>query len=257
MEQLFMRDAAPLGSEVWGQIDDVVTNVARQRLVGRRALSLFGPLGAGVLAVPTARLATNDEIYIESRDLLRFTLIEQGFRLSWEDLAIAEQNRLPIEMAPVAEAASRVARKEDELIFAGLRSFAGDPLAIAHWGESGGAFASVVEALGRLTGNGFAPPFALVLSLPLYSQLQRIMAGSFQLEIGHVRELVGGNVYFSPALPDGEGFLIANAPYNMDLVVAQDITTMYAGNEGLDHLFVVLEKIALRLRRPGSVVALR
>ena len=45
------RNASPLSSEQWAQLDDVVTNVARSSLVGCRFIPVFGPIGAGVQSI--------------------------------------------------------------------------------------------------------------------------------------------------------------------------------------------------------------
>jgi len=38
--------------------------------------------------------------------------------------------------------------------------------------------------------------------------------------------------------------------------VAQDLITAYMGNEGLDHLFRVMETLVLRVKRPGAICGL-
>jgi len=47
MTGYLMRDQAPLQASEWQALDDIIVRVARQRLVARRFLSLFGPVGAG------------------------------------------------------------------------------------------------------------------------------------------------------------------------------------------------------------------
>jgi uncharacterized linocin/CFP29 family protein len=42
--------------------------------------------------------------------------------------------------------------------------------------------------------------------------------------------------------------------YNFDLAVGQDLITAYEGNEGLDHLFKVLETLVVRVKRPDAIV---
>ena len=43
---------------------------------------------------------------------------------------------------------------------------------------------------------------------------------------------------------------------NFDLAIAQDLITAYMGNEGLDHLFRVMESLVLRIKRPGAICVL-
>src|SRR5215831_78914 len=47
-----LRDQAPLGTDEWAAIDQTVVRTAQSMLVGRRFISLTGPFGAGILALP-------------------------------------------------------------------------------------------------------------------------------------------------------------------------------------------------------------
>lgn len=258
MSEFLLREMSPFSEDVWKQIDATVEEIAKQHLVGRRFISLFGPLGLGALAVPVTQLAGKEEIRVGARDLLQFTVLQQDFVLSWEEFTTAKQLDVPVDLSPVAAAAMRLAQQEDELIFDGLRRAKGAESApLGEWEKSGGAFAAVAAALEKLISAGIYGPYALVMNPGLYAQLQRVMAGTGRLEIVHVRELLGGNVYFAPALKAREAFLVANAPYNLDLAVAQDMITAYTGNQGLDHSLRLMEKIALRIKRPNAICILK
>jgi len=163
-----------------------------------------------------------------------------------------------VDLAPVAEATARLSSHEDEMIFAGLRKAKGaQTMALGEWDKPGGAFATVVAGLEKLTAAGIYGPYALVLNTRLYSQLQRVMGGTSLLEIVQVRELLGGNIYFAPTLKTQEGFLIANSQYNLDLAIAQDMIAAYVGNEGLNHTVRIMEKLTLRIKRPGAICLIR
>jgi len=258
MDKLLMRDAAPFSAEVWHEIDEVVEHVGRQQLVGRRFISLVGPLGLGVQAVPVTRLAGEGEIRVAEREPLSFTVLEESFILSWQELAAAGVSGVGFDLAPVAEATARLARQEDEMIFAGLRSAKKVHSApLGEWEKSGMAFQAVAGALERLINAGVYGPYALVLSPSLYIQTQRVLPETGVLEFDKIKALLDGDVYFSPALKAKEGFLIGNAPYNLDLVVAQDMVVAYTANVGLDHSFTVLEKLALRVKRGAAICVLK
>lgn len=258
MDELLMRNAAPLSAETWHAIDETVEHVGRQQLVGRRFVSLVGPLGAGAQTVPTAKVEAGETIRVSERRLLEFTPLSQDFIIAYEELVAAQQSGLGLDLGPAAMATAALAKAEDELIFAGLKGAKGVASApLGEWDKSGGAFAAVAGALEKLIGAGVYGPYALALSPSLYTQTQRLMADSGLLEIQQIRELVGGNVYFSPALKPKEGILVANAPYNLDLVIAQDMVVAYTANVGLDHSFRLMEKLALRVKRPAAICVLK
>ena len=258
MSDLLMRDAAPFDAAVWEQIDAVVKANARQQLVGRRFIHLFGPLGAGAVAVPQNRLAAEGEIRVAERDLIALETLQRDFILAYEDITMAQQMNLPLDLSPVAQASTQLARQEDELIFASLRKTKGTlSVPIGEWDQAGGAFAAVSAALEKLTSAGVYGPYALVTGTAMYHQMQRVMKGTGRLEIKHVQDLLDDKVYFSPVLKAGEGFLVANSAYNLDLAIAQDMITAYTGNEALDHGFRMMEKLVLRVKRPQAVCLIK
>ena len=53
MPDFLQRDLAPLTPDQWTALDQVVVGTARSLLVGRRVLSVIGPFGAGVEALPS------------------------------------------------------------------------------------------------------------------------------------------------------------------------------------------------------------
>lgn len=258
MSDLLMRDAAPFDDEVWEQIDDVVKQVAKQQLVGRRFIHLFGPLGAGAVAVPQSHLAKDGLIRVVERGLLQFEELQQDFLLAYQDITTAKEMKLPLDLSPVAQAATILSRQEDELIFTTLRKARGtQSVPLGGWGEAGGAFATVSAALEKLTAAGIYGPYALVVSTNMYAQLQRVMKGTGRLEIKHIGDLLDDKIYFSPILKGNEGFLLASSQYNLDLAVAQDMIATYIGNEGLDHAFRLMEKVVLRVKRPAAICIIK
>lgn len=258
MSDWFMKEAAPFSESLWEQIDKMVKEAARQHLVGRRFIHLAGPLGAGALAVPVSHLAGGDMARIGAHELVPFTTLLEDFIIGWEDVTTAEQVGLPVELAPAAQATKKLAQREDELIFAGLRGAKGThKVSLEGWAENGGAFRVVAAAIEKLTGAGIYGPYVMVLSTSLYAAVQRVMLETGRLEVDLIRDLLGGKVYFSPALPAGEGFVLANAPRHLDLAVAQDVTVAYLGNEELDHHLRLLEKIALRVKNPQAICVVK
>src|SRR5262249_62364301 len=72
----------------------------------------------------------------------------------------------------------------------GLRTAEGRQiLPFRDWATMGNAFADVVDAVRRLTAQGFPGPYALVVSPQLYAELNRIFDASGVLELDQVRKL--------------------------------------------------------------------
>jgi uncharacterized linocin/CFP29 family protein len=185
MTDLYMRDAAPLTTEEWERIDKVVIDIARRTLVGRRFISLYGPVGAGQIAVPAYRfkgagpLARNEPIVVSDREYTPFPEIYKDFVLNWREIAIGRQLPGGLDLAPAAIASNLCSLAEDEAIFQHLLKFRGRTVVKAgDWDVDGNGFADVSTGIERFTEAGILPPYALVTSPALYAKLHRVYKNS-------------------------------------------------------------------------------
>jgi len=274
-----MRDDAPLGASEWQQLDELVVSVARQWLVGRRFVSLTGPLGVGTQVVPVDVIGAGeaclhdeqgcaceagecDVIEVRSRKYLTLPLLHQDFRLAWRNLEASRQLGQPLELGPAAAASAACARAEDELILRGhpehgyeglLNATGRQTVALGDWDQPGGAFAGINAAIEALVSGGFYGPFAVVLSPALYAKTQRVGPEIGKLESQLITDVAAGGLFRTPVLAANEGCVVSLGAFNFDLAVAQDLTTAYLGPEGMDHRFRVLESLVLRIKRPGAI----
>jgi len=269
MNEYLLREDAPLSKEDWGRIDNTVVEVAKRLLVGRRFIQLFGPLGQGVQFVTVDRLdgATDDVVAVDlnQRQVVQLSAIQKDFKLLWQDLANGEQTGLKFDPGPAAVAAAAAAQAEDQLIFRGkvntdglltVKGHATSPL--GNWDEANSGITAVAGAVGKLMGGGFLGPFALVTNPVTYAKLLRPVHGQgAQLEIKLVEQIATAGVFQTPVLKDNEVLVVSTSPEDLDLAVGQDLVTAYLGPDGLDHVFRVIETIALRIKRPGAICVLK
>lgn len=276
MTDFLMREDAPLSAEEWSQIDAAVVGVAKKLLVGRRLIEIFGPLGPGTQHIAVSRYQVTeaclhksgggqcgegcqcdgdcDPVDLSGREIIELPLIHKDFVLRWRDIAASRQLNMPLDVSPAMAAAAMVAQKEDQLIFGDLLASAGTKVSAADWQEPGNAFANMVAAASALAQAGFFGPYAAAVSPAVYALMHRPMKGGMGiLEIKQVKELASGGVYQTPALKDNQALLISQGAHNLDLVLAQDLTTAYLGPDKMEHLFRVMESLALRVKRPGAV----
>ncbi len=269
-----MRDGAPLTPGQWEQIDKAVVAQAKNALVGRRFLSLVGPLGG---QAQTAQLDTmsdippagadfwgagdSESVAVAARRWLEIVTIYSDFLISWRD--VENENGAGVQAA--MDSAINCARREDDLILYGdkdknipglLTAPGANQLPIGEWNDGENPMQDVAKALGVLTDKGHAGPRALVVATDLYGKLHRIQAGTGMMEIDRVKSLVEGNLFVSPRLTKGKAVLAYTDPQNMDLVVGQDMITAYMGNEKMDHAFRVMETVVPRIKRASAIAVL-
>jgi uncharacterized linocin/CFP29 family protein len=259
MTDILMRGDAPLSGEEWAKLDELVTGVARKLLVGRRIVELTGPLGLGTQAVPLLTVDTSDGVaQVSERGFLTLSVLEQDFELAWQDMTSAQSHGLPLELGPAAVASAACANQEDRLLFDTLLNAQGRCTAkLGNWDEPGQALESIVAATEQLVGSGFVGPFAVVLSPSLFAKTQRVAHGMGRLVSKLIKDVAEGGLFRSPLLDANQGIVLAQGRHNLDLVVGQDLTVAYLGNEDLDHRFRILESLVLRIKRPGAICTLK
>jgi uncharacterized linocin/CFP29 family protein len=256
MADYLARGAAPLSAEQWEQLDEVVVKTARSVLVGRRVVPLFGPLGAGVAAVPTV---------VAGPEGPRSALVElyenaEDFAVDWRQLEQAKAlGRM--DWSAAAMAAARCADREDRAIFLGceecglfgLLNVPGrQELKGGDWSDGEAMFADVVAATAKLAEAGFPGPYALVASPQTVALTKRWTPKGADLE-DMIEELATAGVFSSRHVPEKTLLVMQTGPQVADLAVGVDLTVAYTGNDGMTHLFRVLETGALRIKQPAGI----
>jgi uncharacterized linocin/CFP29 family protein len=278
LEKNLQRDESPLDAGQWNEVDNLVVRVARNQLVARKILSVFGPLGAGVQAVEMDIYASADigeigllgteethAVHAEARQYMPLPLIYKDFQLFWRDLETSARLGTPIDLSPAAAAATYVARAEDSLILNGDENLCIDgilnvewrnTMPLLNWDDPGQAFQNVVNAYQKLIQDDYYGPFALVVSPDMYAKMQRVYDNTGVLEIEQVRQLMNAGVHQSPVMPDNGAVVISTGPENLDIAISQDMITAYLGPDNMNHPFRVFESLTLRIKRPQAICTL-
>jgi uncharacterized linocin/CFP29 family protein len=274
------HNEAPISDQQWDAIDKMVVEVAQRQLVGRRFISIFGPLGAGVQWVTQDRFdaASGDSvidvlgeghsepIHSVKRENVHIPLIYKDFILYWRDIEASRKFNIPLDLSAAAAAASGCAWQEDLMIFKGYKkpeSGIDHPglmtvdgrhtLQQSNWNEAGGVFEAVLKATEALSSDGFYAPFAMVAPPTVYSKIHRYMHNTGMMEIEYIRQIVSEGVFYSSVIPDNQILVVSTGVQNFDLAVSQDFKTAYLGATNMNHPFRVFESAVIRIKRPGSI----
>lgn len=272
------RNAAPLTEAEWARIDEAVVSTARRTLIGRKIVDVLGPLGSGVYSIPysvfnsksTAGIdlvGENDEYIVEAshRATVTLPILYKDFKITWRDVEADRHLGLPIDVSTAAVASNFVAVQEDDLIFNGNAELGHDglftvkgrqTLKISNWEEPGAGLSDVVKAVGALSQAGHYGPYALVVSPILFGRLVRVFGNTGLLELDQIKALISGGVHYSNVITGSKAVVVATGNQNLNLAVGQDLTTAYTGPTNMNHVFRVLETIALLVRRPDAIATI-
>jgi uncharacterized linocin/CFP29 family protein len=267
---------APLDEGEFDRLHEAVVQAARRRLVGRRFIELYGPMGAGVQAIPydeftgeeTGHLDLTGEIdggaiFTDRRSFRALPIIYKDFVIHWRDLQMTRQLGMPLDVSAAAGAAAWAAVQEDRLIFHGDAKMGHEGL-MTHperhqiklsggWDKPGAAFKNVVSATEKLFADGHYGPYAMVVSPRLWANLHRLWEDARTLEIDNVRRLLDGGVYRSDVLEETSAVVVSTGRENMDIAIGLDLTVAYLGAEHMNHPFRVLETVLLRIKHPDAI----
>lgn len=261
------REGAPISAELWNKIDEAVTSMAKRILVGRRFLSIYGPLGAGVQSInidttEVEETEGNPKV-IKGRRYEQIPLIYEDFSLLWRDLETSEQSGMPVDLSAADRAGAAISKKEDELIFFGSEELNYEGLLTTkgitkiqkgNWNEGENPVKDISTGLTKFLERGLVGRNALILSPNLLLQLQRIQPGTGITEYERLSKMVNGNIFSTPVMGSDKAVLVNAEPHNMDLVIGQDIAASYLETKDLNHYFRIIETVLPRIKNKDAVV---
>lgn len=252
----------PLTEEQWRAMDETVTGVLRNKIVGRNLIALApgSPFGFGTQtiknnilngmsdAVLSMKLTENQDSIGYTDTSLDIPIIHKEFEIDRRDLASSRKTGQPLDTANAEAASAQVADLEDELIIVGSGGFNGlydgagnDYSTTKDFGTAGNAIVAVKGAMALLVADKIYPPYNLTLNEAQYMEILGPRAATSDTsELDIVRQMIQGgagdgtggaigtgvgNVFVTPTMAADTGMLSAlpNAQY-ADLVIAQDFT---------------------------------
>ncbi len=262
------RNDAPISAELWKAIDSTVIENAKQHMVCRRFLNLYGPLGAGASYVAVESSAKDEEYAnnmarVTGRRLVELPQLYQDFNILWRDIAEADKTGYPIDLSAAAVAAQKSAKQEDELILFGNEELGVKGLMNAEgsfkvkrgdWSTGEDAFKDVAHGIAYFSSHSMLGRYALIVSPDLYLDLQRLQPNVGLLEIDRIKKLVSDRVYPAGPFGLGKAVLVCAEPQYMDLAIGMDLSVGYLGQAEFNHPFRITETIALRIKDPKAIV---
>jgi len=254
------REDAPLSTATWKLLDTTMIEAAKSQLSGRRLISIEGPFGFGLKAVPLSDCEVAEGI--TASPFLPVNLVNTTFFLNKRDIAAAERDNLMLDLDPVACAALSCAAKEDGIIFSGIGDSPGllgaegsGSLSLTKWDKVGTAADQAISAVTKMDDAGFHGPYCLGLAPSRYNLLMRRYPQGDGTELDHIRSIIGGDVVKAPALKSG-GVLLASGKQYCSIVIGQDMSIGFVGPAGDAYEFSISESLALFIRAPEAICVL-
>jgi uncharacterized linocin/CFP29 family protein len=255
------REDAPIEKATWDVLDRAMIEAAKNVLVGRRILTVEGPFGLGLKAVPLNDPEVENDPVISP--VLPLSLIVRDFTIGKRDIAAFERDGILLDTQMVATAAIEAANLEDDRIFRGIKEAAGlltvkntNQVKLSSWETAGSAAEDIIKGLTSLDYAGFHGPYALALAPDLYNMLFRVYPNTGTTELQHIQTMATAGVFKAPVLESG-GILLATVRQYASIILGQDMSIGFVGPQSERLEFSITETITPYIKVPKTICVLK
>jgi uncharacterized linocin/CFP29 family protein len=264
---LLKRRHAPVTDEAWEQVDSEARRVLKLHLAGRKFVDFSGPHGWKLGAVNTGRIEPIGKGLIAGasyglRSVQPLVEVRAPFTMKIAELDAASRGADDLDLDPVIAVAERVAHAEDTAIFHGfgggritgiVEASPHKPIAvnaILEWPRA------VVSALETLRAAGMNGPYALVLGLQGYDELDADSEDGYPLRRRIQESHPDVSLVWAPALQGG-AVLVSTRGGDYELTVGQDLSIGYTAHDRTDVELYVTETFTFRVLEEKAAIFLR
>jgi uncharacterized linocin/CFP29 family protein len=245
---LLRRELAPLSSEVWKQLDEAVSGMARRTLAARRVATFEGPRGwnhvAVALGTVTPRPTREGKAVVSMPDVVLLAEIRAAFSLPWAIIEAIDRGAPALDASAAEAAAREVAHAEDRLAFYGepggegfLTSAESSRLPCGDWSKPGQVVTDLVEAVALLDDHGIPGPYEAVLAPARHHAYLRAADDGYPAS-RHLKETLAA-VHRSAVIKDC-GAVFSTRGGDFVLTVGGDLSVGYRAHDAeAVHLFCV------------------
>jgi uncharacterized linocin/CFP29 family protein len=261
-----LREHAPITETGWDLIDDEARTRLTPALAARKLVDFGGPHGWEHSATNLGRTtplagAIADGVGARQRSVLAVVELRAAFTLSRAELADADRGAEDVDLAPLDEAAHRLASAENRAVFhgfdeAGITGIAqaatNDSIAL---GDDCTAYPRhVAHAVEALLQSGIDGPYGLALGPAAYTRvLETSEHGGYPL-LDHLRKIVGGPLVWAPGV-DG-AVVVSQRGGDFLLDVGQDLSVGYTSHDADAVELYLEESLTFRVATAEAAVAL-
>jgi uncharacterized linocin/CFP29 family protein len=261
-----LRGLAPLTDAGWELVDEEARERLRPALAARKLVDFAGPHGWEHSATNlgrTERLAGAPAEGVEAAQRRVRGLVELRvpFALERAELRDADRGAADVDLAPLDEAARRIAVAENAAVFHGWpeAGIAGIAEAAAHdpipLGEDCARYPRhVAKAVEALLTAGIDGPYGLALGPEAHTRvLETSEHGGYPL-LDHLRKILGGPLVWAPGVQGAAVVSLRGGDFLFDS--GEDISIGYESHDEQVVRLYLEESFGFRVATPEAAVAL-
>ncbi len=207
-----LRPLAPITTAAWNLIDEEANQQLKVALAARQLVDFTGPHGWEHSAVNLGRTkpvptAPGTGVSALSRRVLPLVELRTDFALSKAELADVDRGADEIDLAPLTDAARRIAHAENVAVFHGYPEAAIEGIleqsphpAVGLAADFESYPSDVARAVERLRQDGIGGPYGLALGPEGYTGVvESTQHGGYPV-FDHLRRILGGPIVWAPGV---------------------------------------------------------
>lgn len=259
---LLRRELAPIGAEVWEEIEAQAREVFLNTLTARQVVDVNGPHGFAYNALPLGRLKSlaGGEGGVKYGLYQVTPLLEArvDFVLNRWELENLTRGAKDIDLDSVVEAAQKMAQFEESLVYNGLSSAEVFGLLTCHSGKSEVAMpteaAAFIECLANdvqtLRARGISGPYNLVVNPKKWQALAASVKGYPLVKM--ISTLITGKIVMSPAVP---GMVVmSDRGGDFEMTLGQGLSVGYESHDKENITFFITQSLTFRVLDPLALI---
>jgi uncharacterized linocin/CFP29 family protein len=258
------RHLAPISARGWAEIEKLAREVLTVNLAARKLVDFRGPLGwtksaVGLGTVDALPTPLVDGVVASLRRVQPLVELRAGFVLARSELDRIDRGGHGPDLAPLTEAASRLARAEDRAVFHGYLSGAiagirarSPEIAVDASQRGSGYPSAFAEAVRRLRIEGVGGPYGLAAGDRCFTELHATTARDGYLVLDAVKQILGGPIVWAPAV-DG-AVVVSMRGDDFRLTVGRDVAIGYLGHTAAAVELFLVESFTFEVLTPEAAV---
>lgn len=258
---MLKRNLAPIDEKMWEEIDDRAKEVLESYLSARKVVNVNGPKGLDYTVVPEGRLEESDDnksdVCYGVYKVKPLTEARIEFEIDRWELDNIIRGAEDVELAPLEEAAKKIALFEENAIYNGLEESMIEGLCdsseqetIDLGNDSDSIMQAITEGMLRLQSVFTKKPYVLVVGKEAFKRINTHSMG-YPLSKA-IKELLGTEIVYSEAVEGA--FLLPYDHEDLEMTIGKDLSIGYQSSDNNKVRFFITESFTFRVLDPDIIV---
>jgi uncharacterized linocin/CFP29 family protein len=260
-----LRSHAPISDAGWTLLDEEARERLTASLAARRLVDFSGPRGWDHSATNLGRTSALTEtpaqgVSARARCVLPLVELRADFAISREELRDADRGAADLDLAPLDDAAQRIAVAENVAVFHGWTGVSSgiseasshEPLRLGDAPEKYPT--KVAKAVERLLCSGISGPYGIALGREQYRRVVETAEHGGYLLLDHLRKILEGPIAWAPGVEGAVVLSLRGGDFRFDC--GQDLSIGYDSHDAEVVRLYLEESFSFQVATPEAAVAL-